>query len=404
MTTAPADYLLRCCTCGRAYPPAQAPEYVCPACAAAQQFGLPLRGVLECIYDYAAHRRSHTRETARTTTLFPPLAQPARLLDVGNTPLYPSDRLARQAGLRAVLLKDETVEPTHSYKDRASWLVVQMALARKKDTLVCASTGNAASSLAGMCAAAGLPCHLFVSRHAPRPKLLQLTAFGATLHLVDGTYDDCFEQSLQATQTHGWYNRNTAYNPWTIEGKKTAAWEIAWQCGFDVPEQIFVPTGDGVILAGIFKGFHDLVQLGWLPRVPRLVAVQPAGADALVTAWERGADGSAALRADAASCADSLVVRAPRNAVLALRAMRACDGYALRVTDEDILAALRAVPAITGVFVEPAAAAAYAGLLAARAHAHIAAHDRAVLLLTGSGFKDMASVERALSASSPRGV
>ncbi|MCX7005512.1 MAG: pyridoxal-phosphate dependent enzyme [bacterium] len=399
---APAVYVLRCVTCGRDYPAAQAPAYVCPACAAQQQPGLPLRGVLECVYDYARYRRTHAPASARTKVLFPPLPHAARLLDVGNTPLYPSPRLAQQAGLRTILLKDETVEPTHSYKDRASWLVVQMALAQKADTLVCASTGNAASSLAGICAAAGLPCHLFVSRHAPRPKLLQLTAMGATLHLVDGTYDDCFEQSLQATQAHGWYNRNTAYNPWTIEGKKTAAWEIAWQCDFDVPEQIFVPTGDGVILAGMFKGFYDLQQLGWLARIPRLVAVQPAGADALATAWERGEDGRAALRADAASCADSLVVRAPRNAVLALRALRACDGYALRVTDDEILAALRALPAATGVFVEPAAAAAYAGLLAARAHGRITAGDRAVLLLTGSGFKDMASVERALATAAPR--
>ncbi len=395
-----ADYQLECVTCGRVYRAAAAPAYVCTACAATQTPGAPLRGVLACRYDYAAFAARHARRDARTAVLLPLPSAVPRLLAVGNTPLYDAPRLARRAGVRRVALKDETVEPTHSLKDRASWLVVQMALAQGHHTLVCASTGNAAGSLAAMCAAAHLECHLYVSSTAPHAKLVQLRACGAILHCSAGSYDELFEASLQATRAHGWYNRNTAYNPWTIEGKKTAAWELAWQSDFELPEYVVVPTGDGVILAGIHKGFHDLLQLGWIERMPRLVAVQPAGASALVAAWDRGSDGSDAI-GEAASVADSLVVRAPRNAILALRALRTSGGYAVRVTDHQILAALRDLGMLTGIFVETAAAAAWAGLCVARAQGLLTADASVALLLTGSGLKDVNAARKALEQSRP---
>jgi len=310
----------RCVTCGRTYAADDAPEYVCPDCAAGQEAGKPLAGVLECLYDYEAYRDAHSRADARKEILFPSVRFPR--IRVGNTPLYEAPRLAEKAGVKAVWLKDETVEPTGSYKDRASYLVVAMAQEKGYTKITCASTGNAASSLAGICASAGLESYIFVSATAPRAKLVQLAAYGAHLFPIDGTYDTCFELSLQATREFGWYNRNTAYNPWTIEGKKSAAWEIAWQLDFNMPDHIFVPTGDGVIISGMYKGFFDLKKLGWIDRIPKLVAVQPRGSNAIVSAFEDGRGGSEAFCASAVSVADSLVVDAPRNAISALRSLR----------------------------------------------------------------------------------
>ena len=399
-----AIYTLRCASCGRGYAAGEAPDYVCAACAQQQTPGAPLRGLLEVVYDYAAWRAQHRAGDALSQPLLPCTPDElARIpLRIGATPLYRAPRLAARAQVAAVWLKDDTSEPTGSYKDRATQLVVAMALRRGAAHLTCASTGNAACSLAGVCAAAGLHAHIFVSARAPRAKLAQIAAYGADVIAVDGTYDDCFDMSLAATREHGWYNRNTAYNPWTIEGKKTAAWEIGVQCAAALPDQVFVPTGDGTMISGIYKGFHDLHALGWITRIPRLVAVQPHGSAAIAAALAEGADGYAAHHAGAASVADSLVVRAPRCAALALRALRASNGYAVRVTDEEILHALVELAAQCGVFAEPAAAAAWAGLLAARHRGLIRPDETAAVLITGTGLKDVAAAERALALCSGR--
>ncbi|NLF39777.1 threonine synthase [bacterium] len=397
MSASEAQYLLRCVTCGAEYAGESAPEYVCPGCAAKQQAGRPLLGVLECVYDCDAWKRGRRREAAASDMLLPAAGGVHHGLRVGNTPLYPSQRLAALAGMQHVWVKDDTVEPTGSYKDRATALVIAMARARGCAALTCASTGNAAASLAGLCAAAGLRCHLFVPAGAPRAKLVQLAAYGATLFAISGTYDQCYELSIEATRRFGWHNRNTAYSPWTIEGKKAAAWEIAVQLGFTVPDHVVVPAGDGAILAGVWKGFADLKRLGWIERMPRLIAVQPSGADALAQAWRNGADGTAATREHAASIADSLVVAAPRNAVMALRALRETNGFCVTADETAIIGAIKEVSSATGVFVEPAAAAAWAGLLVARAAGLVRQADTAVLLLTGSGLKDIPAAARAVA-------
>jgi threonine synthase len=393
------EYQLECVECNRRFSAREAPDYVCPDCATAQVAGAPLRGVLKCVYDYAAWAARHAPEDALCEPLLPDA--PASPLVIGPTPLYSSERLARAAGVRHVWLKDDTGLPTGSLKDRASALVVRMALKTRRDTLTCASTGNAASSLAGLCAAARLPAVIFVSAAAPRGKLVQIAAYGARIVCVDGGYDDCYELSLRATDRFGWYNRNTAYNPWTTEGKKTAAWELACQCMFDVPDFVLVPTGDGCILSGVHKGFYDLVQLGWLDRVPRLVAVQPEGSAAITRAFTQGADGSTASVPDASSLADSLVVDAPRNAVRAIRDLHASNGLCVTVSEDDLRSAIPEVAAATGVFVEPGAAAAWAGLKAARRGGLIGTDARVALLLTGNGLKDVAAAAHAVDVPSP---
>lgn len=391
-------YELRCVSCGRVYPSAQAPDYLCGVCAEKYTPGMPLRGVLECVYDYAAWRAAHARSNALAEVLWPcEEAALARVpLRVGGTPLYDMPRLAARVGIAAVWLKDDSGEPTGSLKDRATKLVLAMALQRGFSHVTCASTGNAACSLAGLSAAAGVQAHIFVSARAPRAKLTQIAAYGAELIAIDGTYDDCFEMSIRATRERGWYNRNTAYNPWTIEGKKSAGWELGLQCSTRMPDQIFVPTGDGVIISGVYKGLYDLMQLGWLRQMPRLVAVQPEGSCAIARALAAGGSAYDARHANAQSVADSLVVSAPRNAELALKALRASAGYAVCVSDEEILRAITELAELTGVYAEPAAAAAWAGLLAARARGLIGAQETAALLITGTGLKDSTAAERAI--------
>ena len=242
-----------------------------------------------------------------------------------------------------------------------------------------------------------MQCYLFVSANAPRAKLVQPAACGAHLFPVDGTYDDCVALCMEAAEEFGWYNRTTAYNPWTIEGKKSAAWEIAVQCNFNLPDQVFIPTGDGAILGGTWKGFADLKRLGWIARIPRLVAVQPEGSCAIVTGLKSSSEGQAVSHPDASSCADSLVVNVPRNAEMALNALRETQGYGVVASDSEILSAMTEVTSETGIFIEPAAAAAWAGLKKAREAGHITSEESAVLLLTGSGLKDIASAEKAVT-------
>ena len=252
--------------------------------------------------------------------------------------------------------------------------------------------------MAGICASAGLKSYIFVSASAPKAKLIQIASYGATLFPIDGTYDDCFELSLQATEKFGWYNRNTAYNPWTIEGKKTGAWEIAWQCNFQLPDQIFVPTGDGVIISGIYKGFFDLKQLGWIENIPKLVAVQPEKSNAISIAFEENRE---SICESADSIADSLVVSVPCNSKLAVRTIQKSNGYAITVSEEEIISAIPETASQTGIFVEPAAAAALAGLKKARKNNKINSNESAVLLLTGTGLKNISASEKTVNIPSP---
>jgi threonine synthase len=225
--------------------------------------------------------------------------------------------------------------------------------------------------------------------------------FGATVLLVDGTYDDAFELCLKAAPEFGWYNRNTAYNPYMSEGKKTAAYEICEQLtasnlqsptpNFQSPDVILVPVGDGCIIGGIHKGLQDMLALGWIDHSPRLIGVQAAGSSPLVDAWERGIEGWEMRPAEAHSVADSIVAGLPRDRIKALRAVRQSEGAFIRVSDEEIVAAIPALARGCGVFAEPAAAAAYAGLVKAVEQGLVDPEEQVVVLATGSGLKDIAT-------------
>ncbi len=400
---------LKCTICGAEYAIDQV-EYVCP------KHGND--GTLDVLYDYERIARCVTRERLsdddtraiwRYLPLLPVDPGSARALCyplsplsvVGWTPLYPAPDLAKQLGVKHLWVKDDSRQPTASLKDRASAIAVVKARELDYEVLTTASTGNAAAALSGMCAAVNQANVIFVPRTAPEAKIAQLLAYGSTVMLVDGTYDQAFDLCLAAAEAFGWYNRNTGYNPYMTEGKKTVAYEICEQLGWETPDVILVPVGDGCIIGGVHKGLRDLLALGWIERMPRIVGVQAAGSSPLVDAWKRGIEGWDMTPVDAHSVADSIVAGLPRDRNKALRAVRETGGAYIRVRDEEILAAIPALARGVGVFAEPAAAAAYAGLLKGIERGLIGPDERVVLLSTGSGLKDIASAMRAVGEPPP---
>ncbi len=399
MTTQPA-FIYRCSRCGREYP-GDTLRYTCPVDG----------GNLDIILDYEGLRREldparFPGEGAepslwRYRALLPVAAPPAQgtpLHRVGWTPIYALPRVRAALGLPHLWFKDESPNPTASFKDRASAIVLAHARQMGADVVITASTGNAGAALAGLAAASGQRAVILAPERAPQAKIAQLLIYGARVILVQGTYDDAFDLSVQAAQHLGWYCRNTGYNPFTTEGKKTAAfeiWEQRMRAEPDAAWHIFIPVGDGNIISGLYKGFWDLHQLGWLPTLPRLHGVQAEGSAAIARAFFAGRDDITPV--DAHTLADSIAVNLPRDGWRALRAVRQTGGRYWTVSDEAILAAMRELGR-HGVFVEPAAAAAYAGLRAALAAGALTPDDRVLVLLTGSGLKDVAAAMRAVPA------
>ncbi len=395
-----------CVICGKEYPPDFLDtHYVCPDHPHNE-------GILDIHYNYtnASFRFPAGTEPGywRYRAVFPlPLDAPVPPLLTGMTPLYHAEALARELGIARILLKDDSREPTASFKDRASALAVAIAKHRKAPVIATASTGNAAAALAGMAASMDMPCVLFVPKSAPAAKLAQLQAYGARIILADGPYDLAFELCMQACASEGWYNRNTAYNPAMAEGKKTVSFEICEQLGWEnaPPTAIFVGTGDGCILAGVHKGFKELKRMGIIERVPRLFGVQAAGSDWLAQAFEEKLTTPEALLAkapiNAHTIADSISAGLPRDRVKAMNAVTQTGGAFIRVSDEEILAAIPHLAQKTGVFAEPAGAASLAGLIKAKASGLIAPSETVCLLVTGSGLKDIASAQTASATHNP---
>lgn len=392
-----SSFTFACNECGARYREDRA-LYVCPSCARGQVPGGPTRGVLRVVLaedDLPRRWPAAPLSSPEALAAFLPVRGPESFFSfaAGGTPLLPVPRLREMLGMPHLFLKDDTRNPSGSTKDRASALVVAKAIEYGYETVAAASTGNAATALAAAGAAAGVKTVVFVPASAPPAKLVQMATYGATLVPVAGTYDQAFELSLEACGRFGWYNRNTALNPFTVEGKKTASLEIARDLAPETPDAVVVPTGDGVIIAGIAKGFADLVRCGLLPRVPRLVAVQPERSGAIARALRSGA-AEITPEPDAGSVADSLTVSAPRNAVMALADVRATGGGGVLVSEDGILDAIPRLAAATAVFAEPAAAIALAGLEAALAEELVSREERVVLLVTGTGLKDVPAAAR----------
>jgi threonine synthase len=312
---------------------------------------------------------------------------------VGWTPLVPAPRLTRELGLRhTLLLKDDGRNPSASFKCRASAVALQRARELGAALVTGASTGNAASATAVLASAPGIRTRIFVPKTAPRAKIAQLLTFGAEVLAVDGTYDQAFDLCLAATARFGWYNRNTGFNPYTREGKKTVAFEICEQLGWSAPDLVVVPVGDGNILSGVWKGFVEFERLGFISGLPHLLAVQAEGSAAVV----RAAAGDGVIRpVSGETVADSISVSLPRDGEAAVQAIRESAGHGGTVGDDAILAAIGEVARGAGVFAEPAAAAAWAGLARAAERGLVGPADRVVVIITGSGLKDVAAARRA---------
>lgn len=396
------EFGYRCGECGRSFD--ITPDLMlCPFCSADRLSGLPLRGLLEVtITGSLPTGGMHALVAGRPpwVDLLPVEAEHFPSVPVESTPLWRPARLREKLGYRHLYLKDDTRLPTGSLKDRASVLVAGFARKHSIGRVVVASTGNAASSMAGIGAAAGLVVTVFVPASVPRAKLVQSLQYGAHVELVEGTYDDAFEASLAFVRRHGGLCRNTGYNPLTIEGKKTVALEIVSQLGV-APDHVFVPTGDGVVLGGVYKGFEDLVELGVIGEVPTVHAVQAEGSNAIARAFRSRPDddgfvNASATRTRAHTIADSISVSIPANGYGAVRKLRAHGGRCVEVSDDAILKAQHELAHLTGLFAEPAAAAAYAGFLASGAH--IRSQESVVLLITGSGLKDVESASREVDA------
>jgi threonine synthase len=388
---------LKCTICGREYRPDEV-DYVCPL------HGND--GILDVVYDYDLISRRLSKGDLMHNTdysiwrykhLLPiEYDSPVPPLNVGWTPLIRADRLAAQLGLKTLWVKDDGREPTGSFKDRASAIAVVKGQERGADIITTASTGNAAAALSGLSASVQQKNVIFVPEKAPAAKIAQLLVFGSQVMLVQGTYDDAFELCLLAAQEYGWYNRNTAYNPYMTEGKKTASLEICEQLGWDAPDTIVVSVGDGCIIGGLHKGLKDLVAMGWIGHMPRLIGVQAEGSAYLYDAWANDEDVLTKPPIDAHTLADSISAGLPRDRIKAMAAVRETGGAFVRVSDEQILEAIPLLARGSAVFAEPAGAAAYAGLVQAMADGHVTPDDRVVVLATGSGLKDVAGAMKSV--------
>jgi len=315
-------------------------------------------------------------------------------LAVGWTPLTPAASLARHLGVRTLYLKDDGRNATGSLKDRASSVGVVKAREKRRQIIACASTGNAASSCAGMAASMRMRSVIFVPERAPEPKVTQLLIFGATVFRVRGSYEQAFQLCQQACQRWDWYNRNSGINPYLVEGKKTVGLEIGEQLGWQPPDWVAVSVGDGCTIAGVWKAFREMKILGLTERTPRVLGVQAEGAAPITTAFRTG---EPMRPIEPHTLADSIAVGVPRNWKKALFAVAESGGAMINVTDDEILEAMRSTGRLTGIFAEPAAAAAVAGLRRALAEGTVGRRACVVAVITGNGLKDVQSARSAVA-------
>jgi threonine synthase len=363
--------------------------YNCPKCGGNQ----------DIVYDYHHIKNTFSRDSLvqnsdRTIWRYRPLLpinekSQIPFLQIGGTPVYSYKAWAAEFGIKNLIIKDDGRNPSASFKDRASAVAIVKSQESGAAAITCASTGNAASSLACICASVGMPSYIFVPKTAPEAKIAQLLIFGANVLAVDGTYDQAFDLCIEASQEFGWYCRNTGFNPYTREGKKTAAFELAEQLNWELPEYVVISMGDGNILSGLWKGFRDLYELGFTDRMPKLIGVQAEGAMPLVTAFNNSAP---VEPISTTTFADSISVVQPRDASAALKALRDSGGHAIAVNDEQISSAQSLLAKRGAVFAEPAAAASFAGFLKLVDSGLFKQGDTVAIIITGNGLKDIKSV------------
>jgi threonine synthase len=389
-------YIYKCFNCSSEYSSTKAENelfYLCPKCGIAEK-NKPLEGVLTVEYDYEELIKKLLKDEFLKITpgkfwLYPdlwPIDFQNFSDEILNKLVLPSDQLLKyNINNRNFLILDDTRNPTLSYKDRASFIVALKALELGFDEIAAASTGNAGSSLAGICARLGLTARIYVPENIPEEKRIQIEAYGAELEIVDGDYDNAFDICLEESRKNNWYNRNTAYNPLTIEGKKSAAYDIFISLNGNIPDVIFIPVGDGVIISGVFKGFKELFELGWIEKLPKLIAVQSTGSDALVRYLETNSFEYKAAN----TIADSISAGAPRNLFMAANAVRESNGFAIAVTDDEILNSQKEFIKQTGILCEPSCASVFSAYNKLTNEEKFNSFEKILLMITGNGLKDV---------------
>ncbi len=383
----------KCVKCGKEYP--ATPDVTTCECG----------GILDIVYDYDYIKSRLTKEKLaarkdmtmwRYRELLPIEEETENTpLRVGNTPLYEEPRLAEMLGLGHLYVKDDGLNPTSSLKDRASAMAVAKAKEAGKDIIACSSTGNAASSLAGNAAAAGMKTYIFVPSRAPKGKVAQLLTFGATVVSVQGNYEETFELSSKAIDRWGWYNRNAAVNPYLSEGKKTVSLEICEQLQWKAPDYIAVAVGDGCTIGGVWKGLKDLYAIGFIDKLPRLISCQAEGCCPLNRAIEEKAPWHPM---EENTLADSIAVGVPRNPDKALQAIEESNGLVVNVSDAEIMAAQKLLGSVCGLFGEPAGVTGTAGVKKLCEMGVLGKDDTVVTMISGNGLKDVENAIKAAGA------
>ncbi|ERI89638.1 threonine synthase [Clostridiales bacterium oral taxon 876 str. F0540] len=386
---------LRCSKCDKNF--SQEALYHCDECGT--------EGTLEVIYNMDLIKTKLTKEYLRNNNrkdlwrYMPilPLEGEKGItpLQVGWTPLYKAKRLEKFLNLENIYIKDDGRNPTASFKDRATAIGVAKAIELDKKIICAASTGNAASSLSGFAACMGIENYIFVPANAPEAKITQLLIYGSKVILVDGDYDTAFEFCLKAVEEFGWYNRSCAINPYLVEGKKTAAFEICEQLNFKVPDKVIMSVGDGCSIGGVWKGFKEFYELGFIDKLPQMISVQAEGANPVNRTYRNN------LRKFdykfPSTIADSISVGIPRNGYKALNALYESKGIAVDVSDEEILSAMKTLARYTGVFGEPAGVTGFAGLLRLIKEGLIDKNESVALIVSGNGLKDVRSAMKAVN-------
>ncbi|MFA5404110.1 MAG: threonine synthase [Ignavibacteria bacterium] len=379
----------RCSTCGRVYSRDEV-RYLCPDCSKDYKPGIPLRGVLEVVFDYEFIKKNFDKSNPDWNLFSAVEPEFFPNYPVGNTPFFKIDNFGKESGYENLWLKNDGLNPSGSLKDRASFLIVAEANRLKENIVVTASTGNAASALAAVCAADKKKAIIFVPKSAPKAKLVQMYLYGAEVIKVKGTYDDAFRLSLEYTENNPGLNRNTAFHPLTIEGKKTAGLEIFFQNNFKVPDVILIPVGDGVIISGVYKAFYDLKKSGLIEKLPRLICVQAEKSNAIHNFIQTGIYKNAE---NPNTIADSISVSVPSNAYMAKKAVEESKGFSITVSDEEILNAQKILTSKTGIFAEPSSSSTIAALLKLKESELLDKKEQIVILITGNGLKDIDSVK-----------
>jgi threonine synthase len=369
------DIILKCIHCGAQFPK-YPPKSNCKKCGRTLEYELNLP-------ENRKIKFSGPLRFWRYRSLLPSV-QHVISLGEGGTPLHKAERLAKNLGLKKLYLKDETRNPTNSYRDRAAALLTSNAIDLHYETLICATNGNLGASLAAYSAKAGLICQVIVPKIVDVGKLAQMLAYDAVIVEYGEILDDSIRKAEAAGKETGWYQATAELNPLVIEAQKTIAYEVYEQ--FGIPEWFLVSMGSGGTIYSIWKGFKELQMLGKIDSLPKLVGVQPEGCASIVRTLIEGRS-KMEKTLNPSTRALAVLVAEPLQGELAIKAIKESNGLALSVSDSEIFAAELQIAKLEGMFAEPASSATIAALKKFAEEGKIGANDSVVCLITGSGLK-----------------